>query len=28
MDVTPRIVAWFNHHLGRASAADAAPDDE
>jgi len=28
MDVTPRIIAWFNHHLGRPSAAGATPDDE
>ena len=28
MDVTPRIIAWFDHHLGRASAPDAPPDDE
>jgi dipeptidyl aminopeptidase/acylaminoacyl peptidase len=28
MDVTPRILTWFDHHLGRASATDAPPDDE
>lgn len=28
MDVTPRIIAWFDDHLGRASASDAPPDDD